>query len=255
VLVIRSDQMRLLQQSTFDQFKVELVRHLATFAPELHTLRGDAGFRTLVDAGLRRAAGYGFSNRGPLRFFAECMLSHGAEFDTDPQLRGLFECLTQVHDNGQAWHAGRAFATVERYQIQARGRHNQYAIQALRRVPPFLDRLDTLSLASLEADLLALMRTVQPEKVEFVGSEGLRRLVAAATQQAERAGVASAAGIGLLCGLMFALGHGVARDPMYPWVGATLERPSSESAQRRVERLRRKTRRYLGAVLKHLADG
>jgi hypothetical protein len=252
LLAIRSEQMRLLGLAALEGFKQDLLRHLAGFAPELHALRGDDVFRQVIDQGLARAAGYGFTNRGPLRFFVECMLSYGAEFDTDIQIRGLQECLVREHANGQEWHADQAFAAIERFQVQTRGRHNDYAIGALSRLGPFLDRLDSLRDGSLEADLLDLISRVYPEKLEFVGRDRLRRLMAVARDEAARSGMATAAGVGLLSGLMFALGHGIARDPLYPWVHATLTHPPAQDAARRIERLRRKTRIYLKATLANL---
>jgi hypothetical protein len=244
--------MRLLRLSALDLFKEDLLQHLSRFAPELHALRGDEVFRHLIDEGVARAARYGFTNRGPLRFFLECMLSYGAEFDTDVQIRGLQESLVHQHANGQEWHADQAFAAIERYQIQTRGPGNDHAIQALRRLGPFLERLDSLADGSLETDLFALMARVYPQKFEFVGQERLRGLIAEARQEAARFNMATAAGAGLLCGLMFALGHGISRDALYPWVRTTLTQPPVQDAARRIERLRRKTRIYLKATLNNL---
>jgi hypothetical protein len=252
VLIIRSEQMRLLCLATLDRFKQDLTRQLADFAPELHALRGEAVFRAVVDQGVARAASYGWTHRGPLRFFVECMAAYGAEFDTDVQIPGLHELLVCPHANGQQWHADQAFAAIERFQIHTRGRDNAYAIEALRRLEPFLERLDALRDASLEGDLLELMAAIHPEKFEFVGREALGRLIVQARQEAVRLHAATAAGVGLLCGLMFALGHGVARDPLYPWVHDTLARPQAQDARQRIESLRRKTRRYLTATLDHL---
>lgn len=252
VLVIRSDQMLLFRNAASEQFKVEMLRHLARFAPELHALRGDEVFRKVVDDGLARAANCGFDHRGPLRFFLECMLAYGASFDSDVQIPGLQQSLVQAHGNGQQWRADQAFAAVERYQLRTRGRDNRHAIAALQRLCPFLESLDSLDGQKLEADILGLMATVHPEKAEFVGRERLLLLMKQAQDEAARWGCASAAGIGLLCGLMFALGHGVTRDPLYPWVRKTLAHPAQQDAARRIERLRRKTRMYLKATLQAL---
>ncbi len=252
MLVIRSEQMRLLGLAGVELFKKDLLRHLAGFAPELHTLHGDDVFRAVIDQGVSKAGTYGFTNRGPLRFYAECMLAYGTQFDTDIQIRGLQEALLHRHGNGQAWHADQAFTAIERFQIQTRGRDNSYAVAALHRLGPFLDQLDTLQQPTLEPDLLGLMARIHPEKFAFVGPERLRHLVTQARQEATHFGIAQPAGVGLLCGLMFALGHGVASDPLYPWVRNTLVQEPTQDATRRIESLRRKTRRYLTATLDHL---
>lgn len=252
MLVIRTEQMHLLGLAEFELFKRDLLRHLADFAPELHALRGDAVFRAVVDQGVARAASYGFSHRGPLRFFVECMVAYGVEFDTDTQIRGLHDVLVRRHGNGQQWHADQAYAVVRRYQIQTRGPDNTYAIEALRRLGAYLDRLDSLHDADLEQELLALMARIHPEKFEFAGREALRPLVAQARQEAARHDLAQAAGVGLLCGLMFALGKGITRDPLYPWVQDSLTPRPGRDAAWRIESLRRKTRLYLTATLGRL---
>ncbi|MBX3635766.1 MAG: hypothetical protein KF683_10330 [Rubrivivax sp.] len=252
MLVIRSEQMRLLGLAELEVFKQDLARHLAGFAPELFALRGESVFRAVVDQGVSRAARYGFTHRGPLRFFVECMVAYGVEFDTDVQIQGLQDVLVRSHANGQQWHADQAFAAVRRYQIQTRGRDNAYAIEALRRLGAYLAWLDSLPDAGLEAELLQLMASIHPEKFGFVGPALLGRLITQARQEAARHGIEQPSGVGLLCGLMFALGHGITRDPLYPWVNDSLAQPPARDAAWRIESLRRKTRLYLTAVLDRL---
>jgi hypothetical protein len=244
--------MEVLGLAVLEGFRETLLRHLAGFAPELYALRGEQVFRQVIDVGVARAARYGFTNRGPLRFFLECMFAYGAEFDEDFQIPDLQECLAMKHENGQLWHSERVFAVIDRYQSSTRGRGNEFAIAALRRLSSFMDGIDALRDDTLESDLFDLMARIHPEKVEHVGQDRLRRLIALAREDAERFGMATAVGAGVLSGLMFALGVGVSRDPLYPWVRDTLTEPAQEASARRIERLRRKTRMYLDATLKNL---
>ena len=252
MLTIHADQMEILGLSVLDRFKEELLRHLAGFAPELHALRGDKVFRVVIDQGVAKATHYGFTNRGPMRFYLECMFAYGAEFDRDFQIAGVEEQLALKHHNGQLWHAEQVFAVIDRYQLATRGRGNEFAIAALRSLGPFMDALDTLADDTLEVQLLDLMHRIHPRKSGHVGQDGLKRLVATARDEAASFDIGSAAGCGLLCGLMFALGIGISRDPLYPWVRETLVTPPVQDAAVRVERLRRKTRMYLNATLNNL---
>jgi len=252
VLTLRADQMQVLGRSMLDRFKEELLRHLRGFAPELHALRGDAVFRQVIDDGVTRAARYGFTNRGPIRFFLECMVAYGDAFDTDFLLPDVEERLTAPHAHGQLWRAAEVFAAVDAYQVATRGRNNELAIAALRRIGPFLDGLDVLVDDRLEHQLLELAASIHREKAAYAGETRMRRLVALAREEASRFGLATAPGTGLLAGLMFALGTGIARDRLYPWVHHTLTTPVEQAAARRIERLRRKTRMYLAATLRNL---
>jgi hypothetical protein len=253
LLTIRGDQLRVLSLSVLERFKQDLLRHLAWFAPELHALRGDQAFRQVIDDGVAHAARYGFTNRGPLRFFLECMFAYGTEFDRDLQIPDVRERLTEPHANGQLWRAEQVFDAIRGYHLSTRGATNEFAIAALRRLGPFMDRLDTLQDDTLKSDLLDLMERIHPEKHKYVGRVRLTKLIAIAREEATGFHMATPAGVGLLCGLMFALGTGVARDPLYPWVRDTLTTPPVQEAARRIERLRRKTRMYLNATLNNLS--
>jgi hypothetical protein len=252
MLTIRHAQMQVLGLAVLEGFKEALLRHLSGFAPELYALRGEQVFRQVIDAGIARAARHGFTNRGPLRFFLECMFAYGTEFDEDFQIPELQECLATKHEDEQLAHAERVFAVIDRYQSSTRGTRNEFAIAALHRLGSFMDGIDALRDDTLESDLLDLMARIHPEKVEHVGHDRLRRLIALAREDAERFDMATPVGAGVLSGLMFALGLGISRDPLYPWVRDTLTQPLQEASARRIERLRRKTRMYLDATLKNL---
>lgn len=251
-LKIRVDQMQVLGRSVLDPFKEDLLRHLAGFAPQLYALRGEAIFREVIDDGLPRSARYGFTNRGPVRFFVECMVAYGTGFDTDFLMPDVHERLSAQRSDGQLARSVDVFGAVDRYQVATRGRNNELAIAALRRLVPFMDGLDGLADQTLEPQLLELVERIHPEKAHHVGEARLLRLVAVAREQAASHGIATGPGVGLLAGLMFALGTGVVTDPLYPWVGDTLTRPSEQDAAKRIERLRRKTRIYLAATLNNL---
>lgn len=244
--------MQVLGFSVLDRFKEDLLEHLSRFAPELFAIRGEAIFREVIDDGLARSARYGFTNRGPVRFFIECMVAYGTGFDTDFLMPNVHEGLTAQRSDGQLARAVDVFDAIDRYQVATRGRNNELAIAALRRLEPFLNALDSLSADTLESRVLELVDRIHPEKATYVGRDRLLRLVAVAREQAVGHGVATGPGIGLLAGLMFALGLGVVTDPLYPWVGGTLATPPEQDAALRIERLRRKARIYLATTLKNL---
>jgi len=53
---------------------------------------------------------------------------------------------------------------------------------------------------------------------------------------------------------MFAMGHGFATDPLFPWIRTTLNDPLIHDPAQRVRRLVSKIKTYLDAVLKHLGS-
>jgi hypothetical protein len=56
----------------------------------------------------------------------------------------------------------------------------------------------------------------------------------------------------LFINLMFALGHGFATDPQYPWISNTLYNSAVSDPDKRAERLYAKTMVYLDHVLANL---
>ncbi len=112
-----------------------------------------------------------------------------------------------------------------------------HSIQALQRLQQFTGRIESFSGENLEAEILDMMQRVHPEKFEFVGGRILRVLIGQAQGDAARFQITTPAGVGLLGALMFALGHGIARDPLYPWVHNTLTSPPDQD-QERIARLR-----------------
>src|ERR1035438_5788295 len=112
--LIRQAQMSALQQAGEKAFREELVRHSQEFAPELCRAAGEDNVRAAVDRGMIAARGYGFTLRGPLRFYVELMLSLGSGMDTDPQLPWLEEELARRGDD-ELTRATRLFERVTEY--------------------------------------------------------------------------------------------------------------------------------------------
>ncbi len=85
--------------------------------------------------------------------------------------------------------------------------------------------------------MLRRMQQVHPEKFEYVGEPALMALVARSIQEAEKASISTGAGVSLILGLMFVIGHGCVNDPKFPWIAKTLAGPAQPNPNNRVERL------------------
>jgi hypothetical protein len=106
--------------------------------------------------------------------------------------------------------------------------------------------------SEFEEEILRRMAEMHPERVAYLGGEAILGLIPRAVGEASRFSVATDAGICLFSGLKFAVGHGVTRDPRYPWVFKTLTNSAIIDPERRVERLYSKTVTYLDEVLDNL---
>lgn len=252
MLVIRREQQRLLADVPLGVFEDNLVAHLGGFAPRLFEIRGEACIRSVARAGIVEARKQGFTRRGPVRFWVELMFAFGHRFDTDPQLGWVASALAGQGDEPQ--RAAALHGAMQRYLTRIEGPGKSWAIAALRRVAaaPWATLVGPGE--PFAAAAFAAIEHIYPEKAAAVGAAALGRIVERAETAAEAHGVAGRPGRALLAGLMFGFGHGVLDDPLYPWVGATLEPGRHADGDRRAERLSTKTQGYVRAIADHLAS-
>ena len=101
---IRKEQMAALDRAALKAFEDELVRHLQDFDPKHTTVLDEDGVRQVIRLGMERAAKYGLTNRGPIRFYIELMFLFGSDFDTDPWLPWAGAC-SPTHPSRTRWTA------------------------------------------------------------------------------------------------------------------------------------------------------
>jgi hypothetical protein len=252
MLVIRQDQMHVFKRAALKKFEDELVEHLKTFAPKLFEIRGKECIRKTVQMGMQRAREYGFTYRGPIRFYLEAMFSLGSDFDTDPQMPWALELLTTTEEaSDQMSRADQLYRQLIIYMNKVMGPDNRFAITALRRLSTADQDVFMLPSDHFSA-FFTLFRSYYPEKYTHVGEEQLTILINKGKETAKKFGLDSIQGKSLIIILMFAIGHGITRDPLYPWVKDTLTSPQFEGEGERVNRLFKRTRTYLESTLQHL---
>lgn len=251
MLTVRHTQIEALRHSAAQQFEEDLVRHLHEFAPAHCEVIGDVGVRATIRLGVERAAGYGFRARGPVRFYVELMFMFGSDFDTDPQLPWAAIVLTDPLIHDQMNRANRLYEEMRSYLTVVAGRDYEYAKEALRRTSR--ERFEQVVPEEHIVDIaMARLKGIHPQKCSYLGEQGLRTVIAIGRQRAHEHGARRGNEIGLFVGLAFALGHGFAADPLYPWIKSTLSNEAIPDQQRRIERLASKSHTYLEHVLRRL---
>ncbi len=249
---IRKEQVQVFEEVRMPDFEDYMVEHLKDFSP-LHSksLRED-GIRALIRLGIERAKKHGFTRRGPVRFYIETAILLGIDFDTDPQYPWAGSILRDPSVPDQTERADRVHAWLMELLDAAGGPERQYAKQALHRARKIPFQAMPVSDPSFGDEAIRRMRGMHPEKVGYLGETVLRGLIPRAFEEAKKYSVSTDAGVCLFLGLMFAVGHGVAGDPKYPWVANTLTNPAITDPDTRVERLYSKTMTYLDHVLQHV---
>jgi hypothetical protein len=252
-LIIRADQVKTLERGALLNFENRMIQHLKQFAPRHAEVLGTDVLRNLVKLGIARAETYKFSKRGPVQFYLELMFMLGSDFDTDPQLPWAHDILKEIERLDEMARADLLHARAMQYLDSVVGADYEYEKEAMVRVTKL--RFDDLppSSQNVGEKILAHLKSIYPQKFAYVGESPLRALVNRAAALAGERAIASGPGISIVAGLMFALGHGVAADPQYPWVANTLNDTSEPKA--RIERLFRKTLTFLERGLANLNTG
>lgn len=237
MLQIRAKQMEVFERAAAESFEEELISHFRRFSPRHSEVIETAGVRRTVRLGLKRARKYGLTCRGPVQFYIEMMYMFGSDFDTDPQIPWAGGMLEMATDAGQVERADRLYDKTTAYLARVSGPDGEYSLEALRRLSRALceDRLTPA--ADSEDVMIGELRIIYPQKCEYLGVESMRALVRRGLASAREYSVASARGRALFVALTFALGHGFAADPLYPWVSAILNDSPVGDADGRAERL------------------
>jgi hypothetical protein len=251
---IRQEQMDAFRQSALQQFEDEMLDHLREFAPKHWNVMGELDGRRVIRTGIERAEKYGFTNRGPVRFYIELMLMFGSYFDTDPQYPWASSILRQREPMNQMIRADQLHAAMKDYVELVSGPDHRYSIAAMRRLSQtrFEDVLEgvTRGKLNLEASVLHQLERIYPEKCAYLGEPCLRILIQRGFALSLRYDLVSEKGMVLMTALIFALGDGFAHDPQCVWISRRLDDTRWSDTGKRVEELYSRAMIYLQHVLR-----
>ncbi len=237
-------------------FENDMVEHLKDFASKHCEVIGEVNVRQVTRLGIKRAKGYGFTNRGPVRFYIECMFLFGSDFDTDPLLHCAAQILTDPGYSDQMVRAMGLHDVIMDFVDRVIGRDRKPYARALGRACEAIRKpIMVPSGPELDEFMFSLLIDLFPERHAYLGDESLHALVKRGPAVAEGIGVATERGVGLSILLAYALGHGFSCDPLYPWVERTLKDSRLRTSEMRVEWLERRGRSYLEHAAEYLAEG
>jgi hypothetical protein len=230
-----------------------MVVHLQSFVPRFSEILGDAGLRRCIRFGVERARVYGIENPGFLRFYVELMFMYGGMFDTDPLVPWARRILRNPSIPNEAARVNRLYEAMLWYLEHIGGPKRSFATQALRNLQKgrFKD-MPVAELRASEQKALDALSELYPQRCAYLGEPLLRQLLQRGAEEAARHGIGTDRGIVLLTGMMFAMGHGAAEDPLLPWISTTLRDPAIKDPERRVARLEKRTQIYLDRAVEYL---
>lgn len=227
MLIIRPEQMRALEKAQVERFANELVVHIESFAPIQFKSMGEEAVRNTISIGIKQSRQYGFTLRGPVRFYVEMMFMLGSYFDTDPQYQGIIQALFDKNEADEMSRADRLHKTLLVYIETVSGNEHDYERLAINRsLQAQFDNVVEFA-GRPSSDLVNVFYKIHPEKVQALGEPAIAALVNKANAIAAQRGSSWVAAGPLFAGLMFTLGHGCFVDPQFPWVAKTLNNTKS----------------------------
>jgi hypothetical protein len=252
MLVIRAEQMQVLEEIAAQNFENELVEHLKNFAPKHSEVIKDSGVRQVVWLGIDRAKKYDFTNRGPVRFYVEMMFMFGSDFDTDIQLPWAGAALKTDSVADQMERADLLYDKMLMYLEQVSGADDDYFVNSLHRLNKTNIEDYAPAGGNFQTKIVAALRSIYPQKCEYLGEQQLHTLAQRGKELAGEYSVTSEKGVAIFTALMFTLGHGFAADPLFPWISKTLKDETVIDPNERVEKIYKKTKIYLEKVIRYL---
>jgi hypothetical protein len=114
MLKISRSQFEMFQSKALVAFDDEMLKHCAEFSPRLSAILGCNQLRVVVRSAIRRAAGHGFTFKGPVRLFIELCFLLGSGFDIDIQYPWASECLGEPDPHTQMRRAETLYPTFRR---------------------------------------------------------------------------------------------------------------------------------------------
>ncbi len=282
MLVIRKSQMKVFEQVAAQRFEAGLLDHLRTFFPEHAAALGATQLGRVVRYGMQRAESRGLQTERGLYLYLALMFMLGSAFDEDPQLTWMPPLqppapppTEEPQQPESQMEAAPAPATVPppeetepapppetpdtrivplyeqamTFLDRTVGPDNEFLRQTLNvlRHPRVFEGLPAAP--SFGHRVLLLLQTLAPEKYKALGEGALRALVRSGYEAVKHHGVTTESGMMNYLALVFVLGSGFDRDPLYPWAVAVLTDPALTDPAQRGTALRETALKYLEKCL------
>jgi hypothetical protein len=249
MLTIRQDQIEAFRQYHLQKFEDQMVVHLQKFAPQHWNVIGESTGREVIRFGMERANKYGFTHRGPVRFYIEMMFMFGSYFDTDPQCPWAIEILNDPQNMDQMLRADRLYDAMTKYWAEVAGPNNQFTFAALRKLSQAQAEDYVTAGVSLEDCFIEGLKRIYSQKCAYLGERPLRVLLKKTFELADKHGFTSNEEMGLMTAFTFFLGHECTRDPLHGWIARRLDDKRFASPAERSAELRGKGMLYLKHTL------
>jgi hypothetical protein len=237
MLTIRREQMEVFARAPRVQFENRLMRHCAACFPDECKATGDYRLRKLVQDAIELSTEQGFGKEREIAYFLSLIFSLGVEFYCDAQLPWNFGDIAGNRLADRVGPMDKFFARAMQYLDETAGPDNENLVRAMVRARNF-DPTDAPPIGDgFETGVCAILKKIFPEKFAVQGETATRALIRTAIPQAAQYGIKDSPGVVCYAGLMFMLGCGMHKDPIYGWAVKILNDPEFAAGSVRGRRL------------------
>lgn len=216
MLTIRKKQMSEFDRIARKTFEDDMVKYVLKEYPDRTTGIPESKTRDQIRRGIQSAEGYGFSNRGPVRFFIELTFLLGPEFDADPHYPWVGDILMDNTDQ-----MDRADRLHEALMIHLQGNKKPEAIEDVK------DQ-------AFEDNMVKHLNQRFPIRTTAMGKDAVREVIRSGIERADEYGLDKPDHVCLFIEMSILLGISFDTDPQYPGIQEILADTTD-----RMDRLRR----------------
>jgi hypothetical protein len=203
-----------------DKFERGLCRHIEEHFPTHWRVMGAAQMAEVVRFGVGRAKHAGYRSERDGYLFNSLMLSFGSHFDTDPQYPWLVKALMDDTVGPRSQRLLNAHDAAMRYLDAVAGERGEHMAAALQRVKStVIPELGCGPRVNFDY-VLGILDLIWPQKVAQLGESALRALAQSVIPDAKCIGLTSPASACMYVVACFMFGHGLMRDPQFPWAAS-----------------------------------
>lgn len=222
MLTIADKQMKHFEHVMLGVFERGLQAHSAEHFSTHWRVIGATQMEQVVQFGIRRALEAGYRSERDGYMFHSLMLQFGSYFDTDPQYPWLAKALSDDTMDSRSERMGKAYDAAMDYLDQIAGPQGQHMQAALHRLRwTVMPELRETTQGHFD-HLFNMLHVTWPQKLALVGGQTLRSLAESVVPVAKASGLTTFAGACLYTIACFVFGHGLDRDPQFPWAQRSL---------------------------------
>lgn len=245
MLQIRAKQIEVFESTGAAHFALRMVRHLKEAFPKHCGFLNEDAIHEVVRYGIEQGRLYGFTRQSPVNLFIDLTLLLGRFFHTDIQMPWASAILTDESFKDELTKAQRLHAAAIEYLNTVSGRDNEYIDAAQRRLLYEPIDIKTGSVEYFTNDALVRLKRIWPEKYDWVGEKKLRSLIQQGISAARAYNIKSETGVLVYIGVMYMLGSGFDRDPLFSWAHRVLDDREERDQAARAKRLHSEAINYL----------